>query len=669
MNSFGVLLMITTLLFSANVGQPFDRSNSDYENDKTAIICSLDEKYNHDDPISIIVELNYSSPSFDLNLEIDTIDMAQEYINEIRALNKDYYSEMNLIALEELRCDCLPFTYSSYSPFLFCEFDNYDNYIKSLSILESINEKEIVNRLFVEPLLNLFPECTVNTGDSLALIPIETAKNMIGINSTSYTGDGIKVGILDGGIPYSTNFSGGQIKGTYGTSYSDHTTKVTSIIGGTYGIATNADLYIRSYSGGLDSSIEWLLDCGVNVINMSMGSSLGAIYDGRSAYLDYLVANEYVSIVKSAGNERLTKFITSPGMGLNVFAVGSIDGDKNISDYSSYSVDSTFYDVIMKPTLVAPGENIIIPNTINSALNDDGTALLSDYSGTSFAAPMVTGCLALLMEQFPQLIVSPELAMSAIVNGAKKLPSQTTLWDDNCGAGLLNYSETVSILSDGYILANVPNNASNGFLAGSRSFIVPAKSFVDLSFIHIIRSTTTSPSSGSTPLTFSKYSIIITDSNGLTVVSSSSNSNLQLLTVDNTGLSPITLTASIYLNGSKLESGTEYSALTFSTYHTHSYSYLWKSYTQHRTNCVCGINRLEGHAVSSGSFIQGNQYATCLLCGGPASMGFIVPLSLNDLPRSANGSFILPNGVVVLVDEDFDAYLNGTLVFIDPNLC
>ena len=32
---------------------------------------------------------------------------------------------------------------------------------------------------------------------------------------------------------------------------------------------------------------------------------------------------------------------------------------------------------------------------------------------------------------------------------------------------------------------------------------------------------------------------------------------------------------------------------------------------------------------------------------------------------SVNGSYILPNGIIVLVDEDVEAYLNGTLVFYD----
>ena len=34
---------------------------------------------------------------------------------------------------------------------------------------------------------------------------------------------------------------------------------------------------------------------------------------------------------------------------------------------------------------------------------------------------------------------------------------------------------------------------------------------------------------------------------------------------------------------------------------------------------------------------------------------------------SINGSYILPNGIVVLVDADIDAYLDGTLVFYHPD--
>ena len=34
---------------------------------------------------------------------------------------------------------------------------------------------------------------------------------------------------------------------------------------------------------------------------------------------------------------------------------------------------------------------------------------------------------------------------------------------------------------------------------------------------------------------------------------------------------------------------------------------------------------------------------------------------------TVNGSYILPNGIIVLVDEDIEAYENGTLVFYDKD--
>ena len=34
---------------------------------------------------------------------------------------------------------------------------------------------------------------------------------------------------------------------------------------------------------------------------------------------------------------------------------------------------------------------------------------------------------------------------------------------------------------------------------------------------------------------------------------------------------------------------------------------------------------------------------------------------------SLNGSYTLPNGIIVLVEEDIDAYMNNTLVFYDED--
>lgn len=104
--------------------------------------------------------------------------------------------------------------------------------------------------------------------------------------------------------------------------------------------------------------------------------------------------------------------------------------------------------------------------------------------------------------------------------------------------------------------------------------------------------------------------------------------------------------------------------------HIHSYtdSYVWYTYTQHRSICECEEYILQPHVVSANSYGSGMQTYYCMLCGGQSSIGPIEPYGNNLYPFTANGSFILPNGVIVLVDDDIEAYLDGTLIFNYPNI-
>ena len=108
----------------------------------------------------------------------------------------------------------------------------------------------------------------------------------------------------------------------------------------------------------------------------------------------------------------------------------------------------------------------------------------------------------------------------------------------------------------------------------------------------------------------------------------------------------------------------------YTTTHDYDMNYEWISYTLHNVECSCGESETtHPHAVASGSYNTGQRFATCLLCGGLAEMGF-VQLTINSSAVTnvtINGSFILPNGVIVLEDEDLEAYLNGTLVFYDKD--
>ncbi|MCH5152104.1 MAG: S8 family serine peptidase [Clostridiales bacterium] len=111
-----------------------------------------------------------------------------------------------------------------------------------------------------------------------------------------------------------------------------------------------------------------------------------------------------------------------------------------------------------------------------------------------------------------------------------------------------------------------------------------------------------------------------------------------------------------------------YSENLFHTYDNNS-TYSWINYTHHWAYCSeCGGRTQKPHAVSSDSFGAGEKFATCLFCGGRASRGVVKIESISEIQLvTENGSFVLPNGVVVLVDEDIGAYLNGTLVFYSSN--
>ena len=103
--------------------------------------------------------------------------------------------------------------------------------------------------------------------------------------------------------------------------------------------------------------------------------------------------------------------------------------------------------------------------------------------------------------------------------------------------------------------------------------------------------------------------------------------------------------------------------------HTCSYThgYLQYSSTKHKAYCTCGNFVLRHHAVSSSAT---GRYKPCVDCGylvdTYSDIVIVGPLGTNDLLMTNNGSYILSNGIIVLVDEDIDGYLTGSLIFYNP---
>jgi hypothetical protein len=106
-------------------------------------------------------------------------------------------------------------------------------------------------------------EAEVNPGPTPTLYPWQTMKADLGVNSTQSTGLGIKVGIMDGGLPY-YNILQFQIGGWYDQNmhYNDHTTYVTSILGGSTGIAQGVEFFFTPAAintNYISSYINWLI--------------------------------------------------------------------------------------------------------------------------------------------------------------------------------------------------------------------------------------------------------------------------------------------------------------------------------------------------------------------------------------------------------------------------
>ena len=111
-------------------------------------------------------------------------------------------------------------------------------------------------------------------------------------------------------------------------------------------------------------------------------------------------------------------------------------------------------------------------------------------------------------------------------------------------------------------------------------------------------------------------------------------------------------------------------SINYTPHTTHrAVSYDFYSSTLHYCICGCGNNMgTAPHVVVQSEVV--NNIAFCKHCGTRVilddNFGQIGGI-LNISKVTINGSYILPNGIIVLVDEDIEAYENGTLVWYDKD--
>jgi len=220
-----------------------------------------------------------------------------------------------------------------------------------------------------------------------------------------------------------------------------------------YGVAPDVDLYgVKVLDGGgslaqIFAGMEWAVDQNVDIISMSLGAT------GFSPSMIEPVQNAHAAgtvVVASAGNSGQGSS-GSPGNVYDSIAVGASNSNQGIADFSSGEVVDTesawgsdapadWPDQYTVPTVAAPGVN-----TLSSVPGGgyDGT-----YSGTSMAAPHVSGVVALAESAIDRELSPQEIeeALEATASKPADAPAPPGERDDRYGSGIVDATALIAFL-------------------------------------------------------------------------------------------------------------------------------------------------------------------------------------------------------------------------------
>lgn len=271
------------------------------------------------------------------------------------------------------------------------------------------------------------------------------------IHAQGIDGSGITIGIIDTGVSYTHESLASGYRGRDGNHDYDwwsplrvhrtepvdvagHGTAVAGLaVGDVIGVATGAEWIagIACSEGGCPLSgvvhaMQFMLapttvderdprpDLRPEVVNSSW---VRASDDEPMRRASKALTAAGIVEVYAAGNDGPACDTASPvGHGDNTFiSVGATREDGSLADFSSRGPAT---DGGTAPDVVAPGDNVVTA-TMDGAYQS--------ISGTSFAAPLVAGVVALMLQANPALIGQPEEVLRILRSTARGMP------DDQCG--------------------------------------------------------------------------------------------------------------------------------------------------------------------------------------------------------------------------------------------
>lgn len=507
LQSFVIMNFAKTNVFAKNIVTQFGNI---YINDSLIDLnelstISLDA--NKEEPLQVLLELKYSITN-KLSLVQDDKFSEKDWRSEIESF---YYDKNSQIAENLL----LPkSTYiARFGPFLTFEISKEDNLkeivenISSSKNVESINiHSKNINSDTVKH-EHLYDDMSSTSGRALTISEI-MGDYIFANNTDGYSGAGVTIGILEDGLVDKNhpNFVGHTVivNQIQGAQVLKHTTQVASIITTIAPSAKILSAATRSVItlNNIMPQMDWLISNGANVINNSWGLDEPGVYNWLSAYFDYVVNILGITQVVAISNSGF--FMGNPELGRNVISVGSVDSNVMKSSFSSYyrTAQIDALDLMGVGGGGTPTTGLIIPGFADTNLD----------SGTSYAAPQVTGAIAILMQQNFGLRNSPQNVKALIVASASPIVAddrnvRASGLDEKLGAGLLNLS---TAMKNNNPISLPVRNGTNGQVVLSSQFYVSGFTPFRASLVNIVNNRNTSDMS---PL-FSVYNLRVVDPKG-----------------------------------------------------------------------------------------------------------------------------------------------------------